>query len=263
MRHPAAVLLAVILGAVVGGARGGGTASPAPDAPRYLALGDSLAAGIQPDRPSDQGYAEAIWHQRAAQIQDLVLVKLGRGGETGASLIHRDRPGPSQLERAEEVIKSRRTALVTLDIGANEVERCHRGNGFDGGCVDRALVSLRQSLPEVIRRLRAAGRGHLPLVGINYYNSFLGSWVHGRAGRLLARRSVSVERRINATLDRVYGRPTFRSRTWRTPLRPTSWTAMSSSSPTVASLSRSHGCAVGRGAARTRTTTTPTRRATA
>ncbi len=199
------LLALVILGAVVGGARGGGTASPAPDAPRYLALGDSLAAGIQPDRPSDQGYAEAIWHQRAARIQDLVLVKLGRGGETGASLIHRDRPGPSQLERAEQVIRSRRTSLVTLDIGANEVERCHRGNGFDGGCVDRALVSLRQSLSEVIRRLRAAGRGHLPLVGINYYNSFLGSWVHGRAGRLLARRSVSVERRINATLDRVYG----------------------------------------------------------
>jgi len=134
-----------------------------------------------------------------------VLVELGRGGETGASMIDSERPGPSQLERAERVLKSRRTALVTIDIGANEVERYNEGNGFDSGCVDRALASLRRSLPEVIRRLRAAGKGHVPLVGINYYNSFLGSWVHGRAGRLLARLSVSVERRINATLDRIYG----------------------------------------------------------
>jgi hypothetical protein len=41
-------------------------------------------------------------------------------------------------------------------------------------------------------------------VGINYYNSFLGAWVQGAGGRRLARRSVPVERRINATLTAVY-----------------------------------------------------------
>lgn len=199
------LLVLVILVAALGASNGSSSGSPPPDAPRYLALGDSLAAGFQPRNPSNEGYAEALWRNRLRRSSNLVLVKLGRGGETAASMIRSKRPEPSQLQRAEGVLRSRRTELITLDIGANEVESCRQGNGFDSGCVDRALASLRRNLPVVIRRLRAADRGHAPLVGINYYNSFLGSWVKGRAGRLLARRSVSVERRINATLDRIYG----------------------------------------------------------
>lgn len=182
-------------------------AAPPPGAPRYLALGDSLAASTQPGNgPSDAGYAEDVWKLRARKTPGLVLVKLGRGGETAASLIRRDGPEPSQLERAEGVLKSRHTALVTLDVGANEVERCQRGAGFDSSCVGRGLASLRRNLPQAIRRLRAAGGGRLPLIGINYYNSFLGRWTDGKDGRLLARRSVAVERSINAALDRIYGR---------------------------------------------------------
>lgn len=205
-RHVVASLVLLLAFGVVVGAPGGGASSPPPEAPRYLALGDSLAAGYQPNAPSNLGYAERVWRHRARSERNLVLVKLGRGGETAVSMVRSSRPGPSQLERAEGILKGRRTALVTLDIGANEVEACRRGDGFDEGCVDRGLASLRRTLPRILRRLRIAGRGKVPIVGINYYNSFLGGWVRGAGGRRLARRSVSVERRINATLARAYHR---------------------------------------------------------
>jgi lysophospholipase L1-like esterase len=54
--------------------------------------------------------------------------------------------------------------------------------------------------------LRAAGGPAVPIVGINYYNSYLGSWVSGSTGRQIARASVPVERSINATLAQLYKR---------------------------------------------------------
>jgi lysophospholipase L1-like esterase len=181
----------------------------APHSPLYLALGDSLAASMQPDpdghdRPTSDGYAERVWQVRAASVPGLQLVKLGRGGETAASLIKSPKPGPSQLQQAEKQLHGGSVALVTIDIGANEVESCRRGAGFDQGCVARGLVTLRQSLPRIIRRLRAAASYDVKIVGVNYYNSFLGQWVTGVGGRQLARASVPVERSINATLAAIY-----------------------------------------------------------
>lgn len=179
--------------------------------PRYVSLGDSLAASMQPDvdghdGPTAGGFSEAVWRARAAVSPTLALVKLGRGGETAASMIKSTKPGPSQLELAEEQLRTGGVSFVTIDIGANEVEGCANSTGFDGACVQRGLTSLRQSLPRIISRLRAAGGGHLTLIGVNYYNSFLGRWVTGAAGRRLALASVPVERSINATLARVYRR---------------------------------------------------------
>ena len=203
LRGVAAVAGSLLVAAALIGATGGAS-SPPPDVPRYVALGDSLAVSYQPGGPSDQGYAERVWRQERRPLPSLALVKLGRGGETAASMNHSPRPGASQLERAEGVLRTTRTALVTIDIGANEIESCQRGNGFDGACVERGLGSVRRNLPRVIRGLRAAAHGSVPIVGINYYNYFLGGWNDGPGGRLLARRSVSVERRMNALLGRIY-----------------------------------------------------------
>jgi lysophospholipase L1-like esterase len=180
--------------------------------PQYLSLGDSLAISIQPDprghdRQTSQGFAERIQRQRSPRYTpSLSLVKLGRGGETAASMIKSKRPGPSQLELAEQHLRARSVAFVTIDIGANEVESCSTKTGFDRACVERGLASLRQSLPAIIKRLRAAGGPSIEIVGINYYNSFLGRWVTGSDGRRLARASVPVERSINATLEAIYDR---------------------------------------------------------
>jgi lysophospholipase L1-like esterase len=120
-------------------------------------------------------------------------------------MVKSPKPGPSQLEQAEdELQKGGSVPLVTIDIGANEVESCRSGAGFDQRCVQRGLATLRQSLPRIIKRLRAAGGDGLKIVGINYYNSFLGQWVTGADGKRLAQASVPVEREINATLASTY-----------------------------------------------------------
>ena len=180
-------------------------------APMYVALGDSLAASVQPDanghdRATSDGYAERVWAARTHVTPQLQLVKLGRGGETAATMVRSRKPGPSQLEQAEQVLRSGAVVLVTVDVGANEVERCQVGTGFAAECVERGLRSLAENLPRIIDGLRAAGGDKVRLVGINYYNSFLGRWVTGDDGRALALASVSVERRINGTLAAVYRR---------------------------------------------------------
>jgi len=116
LRGVAAVAGSLLVAAALIGATGGAS-SPPPDVPRYVALGDSLAVSYQPGGPSDQGYAERVWRQERRPLPSLALVKLGRGGETAASMNHSPRPGASQLERAEGVLRTTRTALVTIDIG--------------------------------------------------------------------------------------------------------------------------------------------------
>jgi lysophospholipase L1-like esterase len=202
---------ALVIAAVLAGWPAGrsGLADVLP--PRYVSLGDSLAASDQPDaqgrdRPTSNGFSEQVWSARAAVSPNLKLVKLGRGGETAASMIKSRRPGPSQLELGEQQLREGSVPFVTIDIGANEVEGCAVGTAFNRACVQRGLASLRQSLPRIISRLRAAGGPHLKLIGINYYNSFLGRWVTGADGRRLARASVAAERAINSTLAQIYAR---------------------------------------------------------
>ena len=200
------VIAAYLAGWLPGGARG---LADAPPPPQYVSLGDSLAVSIQPDprghdRATSEGFSEQVWRARAARMPTLTLAKLGRGGETAASMIKSSRRGASQLELAEEHLRAGPVALVTIYIGANEVEGCARTTSFDADCVERGLASLRRSLPTIVKRLRAAGGKNLRIIGINYYNSFLGRWVTGADGRRLARASVPVERAINATLGEIY-----------------------------------------------------------
>src|SRR5204863_51096 len=117
---------------------------------------DSLAGSSQAHGPHNSGYAEQLWRFEARRVPGVTLLKLGRGGETATRMIHSPRPGPSQLRTAERALRAGSTVLVTIDIGANEVERCRSGLGFDNACVDAGLASLRSSLPRILRTLRAA-----------------------------------------------------------------------------------------------------------
>jgi lysophospholipase L1-like esterase len=204
----AAVGALVVVAAAVHGATG---AAGNARSPEYLALGDSLAVSMQPDahghdHAGSHGYAEAIWRSLAMSTHGLKLVKLGRGGATAASMSESSGSNPSQLEQAERQLRSRKVTLVTIDIGANEVEQCQHGAGFDSACVRRNLAALRANLPKILAGLRAAGGPTVPIVGINYYNSYLGRWVSGSTGRQIARASVPVERSINAALAQLYKR---------------------------------------------------------
>ena len=105
-----------------------------PPATYYLALGDSLAQGVQPNAAgvsvmTGDGYPDLVYTALHPSRPGLKLVKLGCPGETTASMINggicRYQDG-SQLAAAVAFLQAHRgrVPLVTLDIGANDPEHC-------------------------------------------------------------------------------------------------------------------------------------------
>jgi hypothetical protein len=95
----------------------------------YLALGDSLARGIQPDATgrlveTRQGYVDALYAFYRLRIPGLQLVKLGCSGETTSTMIAGgfcSYPLGSQLAQAVQFLQTNRVVLVTLSIGGDNI----------------------------------------------------------------------------------------------------------------------------------------------
>src|SRR5271166_57288 len=143
----------------------------------YLSLGDSLAQGMQPDAAgltvdTDQGYADQLYAIEKRKIPGLQLVKLGCGGETTTSfltgqgnsgdalLLGCDPVGGSQMVAAERFLRKHRrggeVALLTLDIGANDIDGCEAEEAINAPCVIRGAERISTNLPVIMRRLRRA-----------------------------------------------------------------------------------------------------------
>ena len=211
-----ALLLAVVAGAsalAAGPLAAPGHAPP----PRYLALGDSLAAGLQPDsngtdRPTTDGYAYVLRRRLAAAHPGLRLENLSCGGATTATLLRGgagcQRSGePGQVVRAERALAAHpEVMLVTVNIGDNDVERCLDTDppAVDTGCVRRGRVAVARNLPQIARRLRAATPAAVPVVGILDYDQFLALWLDGARGRRVALRSLRIVDSLNALMAGIY-----------------------------------------------------------
>src|SRR5512132_4672213 len=110
----------------------------------YLSLGDSLAASFQPNGDFTHGYAEQLYASLVAADPKLELVKLGCGGESTVSMRfgsqdptvvlscgtpryykHVLYPKGTQLAEAVSFLQAHKgkVALVTIDIGANDLSR--------------------------------------------------------------------------------------------------------------------------------------------
>lgn len=155
-------------------------ASARSSGPRYLlSLGDSLSQGMQPDvngvtRNTNEGYPDQLAATLMRRIPSLRLAKLGCGGESttsmltghgndaGARVLHCDRSGGSQLTAAERFLKRHRRAgevpLVTIDIGANDIDFCASAGPNLATCVANGS---RRSRP-TLRRSSAPCAGPLP-----------------------------------------------------------------------------------------------------
>ena len=219
---------------------GAGPARAAPNsgrAPRYyLALGDSLSRGVQPDpggqnHPTDQGYADDLAAVGRLVLPQLQLVKLGcETEETTASmlgLVPSKCPydQQDQLAEAEAFLRAHRgaTVLVTIDIGANDLSRCiNRATGtIDLACVQATFQQAPANLATILARLRAAAGPRVPIVGMNFYDPFLAAWLQGPAGQALARLSVQLVTQYNDLLEAAYqGAPGCRWLMSRPPSRP-------------------------------------------
>jgi lysophospholipase L1-like esterase len=214
MRRIASV---VVLAGLAGGVAGCSGTAARPAVSYYLALGDSLAQGVQPDAAgvsaaTGQGYADQLYAVLRRQRPGLRLVKLGCLGETTATMIHGGicrYPGGSQLAGAVAFLRAHRArvSLVTLDIGANDPETCLTSPSPTGlvTCATRTIPDALRNLATIMNELRRADQdGHI--VAMNYYLPALAQWRHGLTGELEARLIELAAGGYNALLDRVYQR---------------------------------------------------------
>ena len=218
------VLAAVVVVALVATGGPAGPARPArpvhrrstPVTSYYLALGDSLSRGFQPNPaghsvPTDQGYPDQLYAMLHPGHPGLRLVKLGCGGETTATMIHGgicSYPGGSQLAAAVAFLRAHpgRVSLVTIDIGANDANGCffRLSLGRVADCIGSAVPHIGGNLTTIMRALRAAGGRKLRIIGMSYYVPELAVWRDGVAGQLIARLSVRLAAVLNDLLTSNY-----------------------------------------------------------
>ena len=217
---PVRIALAVAVAAAVtacsGPATSVGSHADSVPASYYLAVGDSLSQGVQPDAagtsvPTGQGYPDQLYAALHRSQPALRLVKLGCPGETTATMIHggtcRYRGG-SQLAGAVAFLKAHRghVVLVTIDIGANDPEDCgsHLNLQAITACVGTNLPEAASNLGTILARLRTAAGPGVRIVGMSYYLPALAEWLNGTLGQLVARVSERLAAEYNDLLDGAY-----------------------------------------------------------
>ncbi|MCD0483931.1 SGNH/GDSL hydrolase family protein [Streptacidiphilus sp. ASG 303] len=178
----------------------------------YVSLGDSLAAGYQPDvhRDTDVSYTDRLYERLKKDDPRLVHVRLGCSGETTTSMIVGGRcsyPGASsQLDAATRFLSEHRgrVRFLTVDIGANDIGGCLAGGAIDTACVSGGLDTVARNLPRITLGLRAAGGGAPRYAGMSYYNPYLALWLTGAAGQATARQSGPLQDRLTSLLTSEY-----------------------------------------------------------
>jgi len=182
----------------------------------YLALGDSLAVGVQPDatgqlKPTPQGYADDLHFLFRTFLPDLRLVKLGCSGETTSSMITGQQSpcmyrAGSQLRQAVAFLQAHphRVALITIDIGGDNLLGCLRlDRPIDPTCVVNATLTAANDLASILATLRTYAPGVL-IVGMNYNNPLVAAAAFGPSGQALAAFSAQASLAFNQALEAVY-----------------------------------------------------------
>ena len=188
----------------------------------YVSLGTSLSVGVQPNSsgvllPSNDGYADRLFasikpafEAAGAQPRELRLIKLGCPGETLDKLTNGGSCpyiAGSQLDAAVDFLTDNpgKVHLLTIDMGGNDFrnEDCI-GTTVDFDCVDAVSVQISADLAAVLTTLRNAGPD-TSIVGMNYYNPYLASWLEDAAGQTLAVESAQAALVLNGFLRTTYG----------------------------------------------------------
>lgn len=187
----------------------------------YLALGDSLSQGVQPNLKgvssnTDEGYVDDLYLTELKRIHSLQVVKLGCGGESTQSMItgkgnphaayFRCHPaGGSQLAAAVRFLKAHHAKgevpLITIDIGANDVDGCAAAPN-PVTCAGTGANQIATDVPKILKAIRKAAPKGATMVSMNLYDSVLGSYFAplGSAANSLVGLSVPLVKNINGKI---------------------------------------------------------------
>lgn len=184
----------------------------------YLALGDSLSQGVQPDAvgasvETPQGYPGQVYAVLSRTHPGLRLVTMGCPGETTITMIRGGMcryPGGSQLADAVAFLRAHRghVLLITIDVGANDPEQCGvRPNIVTiVSCIGTGVPDAVTNLTTIMTRLNAAAGPGVRTVGMNYYLPALAEWRQGLPGQAVAWVAERLAAGYNDLLARVYTR---------------------------------------------------------
>ncbi|HTT85758.1 MAG TPA: GDSL-type esterase/lipase family protein [Acidimicrobiales bacterium] len=173
--------------------------------PYYLALGDSV-----PMWNGVSSYPYDIASNYAAGDPDLEVMDLACSGETTSSMLNgpgcAPTPFTSQMQEALSFLQQHQgsVALITIDIGGNDVVSCVSSSGIDQQCVTNAVSTMTSNLQSILSQLRQAAGPSVPIVGMNYFDPFLGDWLAGGAAQSAAIQTVSELSTFNGVLSQIY-----------------------------------------------------------
>ena len=154
----------------------------------YLALGDSLAFGYQPDFNFFQGYVDSYFENLEKHGVEH-LVTLGCFAESSSTFINGKCPvwylrkqwySGSQLENALKFLHghSGQVSPVTLDIGANDLQRdvktsnCTISPSFETDLAKLDTDLTKVILPQLKQALTVDGKLTGDIVLMNYYDPY-------------------------------------------------------------------------------------------
>jgi lysophospholipase L1-like esterase len=206
----AAAVSAALIGFWSGPPAGAATAPP-----YLLALGGSASVGFQPTlahprgQPTSSGYAEDLVPLEQRRWPGLTVVHLGCPGTTTMTMLEGGGKCPyvegSQLQAAEAFLRTHpTTALVTVDLGFNDLLSCLRHEVDDTPCVDAALATVHDELIQILAGIKAAAPPATLIVGVGHYDPYLGDFLRGPVGEAFAAESLGVIGRLDGTLRADY-----------------------------------------------------------
>ena len=188
----------------------------------YVSLGTSLSVGVQPNGsgiplPTNDGYADQLFDSikpafdtAGTQPRELRLNKLGCPGETlekmafGGSCPYL---AGSQLAAAVDFLNDNmgKVHLVTIDMGGNDFRNAGCiDTTVDFDCVDTVSLQIARDLAVVLAALRDAAGPDTTIIGVNYYNPYLASWLDDAAGQVLAVESDKAVAVVTSFLEMTY-----------------------------------------------------------
>jgi lysophospholipase L1-like esterase len=161
--------------------------------PLYLALGDSVAAGVGASDPAVTGYVPVLYDllhdEPSCQLvgrpgcRSLAMDSLAVGGATSTTLLTGQLPAAVHELRAHNGDRNPRNdvLVVTIDIGGNDVfslvPDCSAGSTPQClALVQARLAIFEANFSQILSQLRAAAGPDTVIVAMTYYNP-LGSCV--------------------------------------------------------------------------------------
>jgi lysophospholipase L1-like esterase len=149
----------------------------------YMAVGDSLAFGYQPNLNWGAGYSTDFANQMKATHGLSTYDNLACPGETSVTMLNGGCPywyarkyfyTGSQMSAALNYLGSHagQVSPVTLDMGANDLGNCYANKVINTTCANAALATVSTNLPIIVGKLKTKLNGTGDLLLMNYYDPY-------------------------------------------------------------------------------------------